>query len=89
MTKEEVNKLIATYIVAIGRSGGPNSHIWMAIDTNMNDLDLHLKMVGVLKAADLLTESHNFLKLTEKGLALFDKIEALYLPKKPTIVHNQ
>jgi predicted methyltransferase len=87
MTKDDLNKLIATYIVAIGPAGAPNSHVWMAIDSQMSDLDRHQAILGSLKQVGLVKESSYFLTLTEKGLAMFRKLAELYkmTPEKPPV----
>lgn len=78
MTNHEVNKLVAKYIVGIGREGVPNSHLWLAIDTQMSDLDLHQKVLSFLKSGGVVKESGFFLTLTDKGLAVLKQIEDLY-----------
>ena len=81
MTREDVNKLVAMYIVAIGEKGIPNSHLWMAIDKQMSDLDLHQRVLSVLKQAGLVSESNYFCTLTVKGKEMLAKIEAIYVQK--------
>lgn len=85
MTKEEINKLVALYIVGIGKSGKPNSYLWLEVQPDMKDLDQHLTLLGALKDADLISESGYFLTLRPKGLAMLEKIKGLYLDKKPTV----
>jgi hypothetical protein len=81
MTKNELNKLIATYIVAIGPSGRPNSYVWMEVDKNMENLDRHQAILGALISADLVKEQFHFLTLTDKGKEMYNKLVELYLPK--------
>lgn len=81
MTKQELNKLVAMYIVGIGTNGIPNSHLWMAIDKQMADLDRHTRLLGALIDGGLVKESNHFLTLTEKGLEMNKKLEELYMPK--------
>lgn len=80
MERNELNKLVATYIVGIGPGGVPNSHLWMAVDDQMKDLDKHQALLGALKGADLVKENGYFLTLTEKGLGMFRKLQELYNP---------
>jgi hypothetical protein len=87
MTKDDLNKLIATYIVAIGPAGAPNSHVWMAVDQNMDDLDKHNKVLGWLIESDLAKNQFHFLTLTRKGMELHNKLVAIYAPElaKPPV----
>lgn len=74
MTKEEVIKLVAMYLVAIGPSGSPSSYVWMAIDKNMEDVYRHNLIIGNLERQGILTNKNHFLKLTEKGLAMLTRL---------------
>lgn len=78
MDKNELNKLIASYIVAIGPSGQPNSHVWMTVDPQMSNLDRHQAILGALISAGLVKEQFHFCTLTEKGMEMFKKIAVLY-----------
>ncbi len=80
MDKHELNKLIATYIVGIGREGVPNSHLWMVVDEQMSDLDRHQRILIALKGAQLIKESNYFLTLLPKGVEMLDKLIELYKP---------
>ena len=77
MTRDEGGKLVAMYIVAIGIRGLPNSHLWLAIDPTMQDLDAHLLCISVLKDAGIVDEKFNFISLTPKGLEMLTKIEKI------------
>lgn len=79
-TKHDVNKLVAMYIIAIGTSGRPNSHVWMQVDKEMSNLDLHQNLVDALIASKVIKQSNWFLSLTEKGLELHKKLVEIYLP---------
>lgn len=83
MTKQELTKLVATYIVGIGPEGVPSSHLWLAIDKQMSDVNQHNMLLGALVDSGLVKQANHFLTLTEKGLAMHGKIEALYAPKPP------
>lgn len=83
MDKHELNKLVATYIVAIGPKGSPNSYVWMAVDPQMGNLDRHQTILGALIETELVKEQFHFLTLTEKGLALHKKLEELYPVQAP------
>lgn len=78
MDKTALNKLIAEYIVGIGVSGIPNSHLWMQVDPQMQNLDRHQAILGALKGSGLVKESGYFLTLTEKGLEMYRKIAELF-----------
>lgn len=78
MDKHELNKLIAAYIVTIGLEGMPSSHVWMAVDKNMENLDRHQAILGALIGAGLLKEQFHFLTLTEKGKEMYRKLAELY-----------
>lgn len=79
MTKDQLNKLVASYIIAIGTTGAPNSHVWMAIDPSMSDLDSHQTMLMALTRADLIKETGYYLSLTEKGEQLHERISRILL----------
>lgn len=81
MTKQDVVKLVAMYIVAIGPKGCPNSHVWMAVDPQMSDIDRHMRVLGFLKEADLCRESGYFVTLTDKGQRMLKQIVATMAPK--------
>jgi len=85
MTKEQLNKLIAMYIVGVGESGIPSSHLWLAVDPSMGSVDAHNGMLDVLTKAGLLKVSNHFVTLTEKGHALYLKLAAIYLPALPSV----
>lgn len=78
----EVKKTIAIYLVGIGRGGIPNSHLWLAVDSQMEDLDRHQAILGMLKSAGLVVEKFNFLTLTEKGVRMLGEITELYVSVK-------
>lgn len=83
MTQKEFEVLISKYIFSLGRDSVPNTMLWMAIDPNMSDLDLHMKVLGVLKRAGLLEEKFNLLTLTPAGLALYEQINRIVLATQP------
>lgn len=86
MTRHELNKLVACYIIAVGPSGSPSSHVWMAVDPNMDDIYKHQTLVGALVSADLINMSNHFITLTPKGLSMHEKLVQMTLPDiaKPT-----
>lgn len=80
MNKHELNKYIATIIVSIGRSGRPNSYVWMDVDPNMDNLDRYTMIMGALVEGELVKNSGHFLTLLPKGLETLAKLEVLYAP---------
>lgn len=83
MTKEQLNKLIAMYIVGVGESGIPSSHLWLAVDPAMHSVGAHNATLTLLTRAGLLKVNNHFVTLTEKGHALYLKLAAIYLPEVP------
>jgi len=75
MEAKSVTEIIAIYIVAIGPNGAPNSHVWLAVDPKMEDLDRHQVVLSYLKENGIVHESGHFLTLTEKGRILHDRIK--------------
>lgn len=86
MTKDELNKILATYIVAIGPDKVPNTHVWLAVDPQMSDLDKHMIFLGALKKAGLVIEKFNCLELTSDGLVMYAKIRGLMKPKTDKVL---
>lgn len=78
MDRQELNELIAMYIVAVGEHGCPNSHVWTAVDPQMTSCDQHMLIVGALKGSGTLRESNDFLTLTAKGLEKLAKLEQVF-----------
>lgn len=83
MTKEQLNKLIAMYIVGVGETGIPSSHLWLAVDPYMHSVGAHNATLNLLTQAGLIKVSNHFVTLTDKGHALYLKLAAIYLPKVP------
>lgn len=81
MTKQEVNKLVAEYIVAISPAGAPSSIVWIAVDSQMRDVHRHQLILATLVDAGLVKVSNHFCTLTEKGLNLHKKIEHIFTEK--------
>ena len=71
------------YIVGVGESGIPSSHLWMAVDPSMGSVDAHNGMLNVLTKVGLLKVNNHFVTLTEKGRDLYLKMAAIYLPEVP------
>lgn len=88
MTQDDVNKLVAMYLIAIGRTGAPNSHVWMAIDQNMSDLNRHQVTLGQLKQVGLVTEKFNYLRLTPAGESLLAKVERSWMSRRKKETRN-
>lgn len=77
MTKEQINKLVAMYLVAIGE-GIPSSHLWLAVDPQMSDVDLHQKLLAVLSDNQIIKVSNHFVTLLPKGKEMVRKIKEIY-----------
>jgi predicted methyltransferase len=77
MTNSELNKYIASLIVAVGPGGSPSSHVWMLIDENMENLDRYNLILGSLQENGIVEVSNHFVKLTRKGLETYNRISAI------------
>lgn len=82
MTKDDLNKLVAMYIIAIGPNGLPSTHLWLAVDPNMSSVETHQIILGALQRSELVTVKNHFVELTSKGSTLFEKINAIYCKEK-------
>lgn len=78
-------QLICLYIVGIGANGTPNGHLFAHSMSDGVDLELHNKLISVLKHVGWVQESNWFLTLTEKGLAKHAELVKVLLEKpEPT-----
>ena len=77
MDNKKLNQYIAMMLVAIGKTGQPNSYVWLAVDPQMEDLDLYRTVLGVLVKGEVVKVSNHFITLTEKGAAAHDRIVAI------------
>ena len=73
MKTEDIAKHVAIYLIAIGPNGMPSSYVWMAVDPQMADVNLHQRTISVLQDAGIVKMSNHFITLTEKGLAMHEK----------------
>ena len=71
---EDVSKNIAMLVVAVGPSGSPSSHEWMAIDPQMADVNHYQCVLSFMQKSDLVKVSNHFVTLTRKGLEMHNKI---------------
>jgi hypothetical protein len=78
VTNAELNQQLAIYLIAIGEKGIPNSHLWLAVDSQMRDLTEHQLILGYLKKAGFAEERNYFVTLTEGGKETLRKVEAIY-----------
>lgn len=75
MTKQEM-VIFAAIISTLAETGGsPESFIWLGLQSQIGSLDAFYDITATLKASKLITISHNYVELTEKGknLAQFIK----------------
>ena len=89
MTKQEVQKLVAMYLIAVGHSGSPSSHVWMAVDKNMEDVYQHEAIVAGLVQLGVFNMSNHFITLTPKGQAMHDKVAAILVSDVTEALKNK
>jgi ribosomal protein S19E (S16A) len=73
MTRDDVKKLVAEYVIRIGVNGIPNGHLYAETMDHV-DLDTHNAVINSLKEAKLVDQSSHYLTLTEHGRVLFGRI---------------
>lgn len=78
-TEEKMTKLIAIYLLAIGRNGKPNGHVYSELMADCQALVIHNAIIETLINNGLASQSNYFVTLTAKGLALHDKVESIAL----------
>ena len=75
MDKQQVNRLLAVMVQAI-KNGTPNGGLYAAM-MNHVDLNEYTLLLGILTSANLVTNDHDFLTLTDKGMRMCAEIESL------------
>lgn len=71
---KDVSKYIAMLLVAVGPSGSPSSHVWMAVDPQMADVYQYQTVLLFMQKSGVVEVSNHFVTLTRKGMEMHNKI---------------
>lgn len=80
MMKQQLNRALVAILTTLAESeGAPSGFLFVALQTRDAELYTHaayMQILGIMVRAELVTDEHDYIKLTDKGGKLAADIEA-------------